>query len=309
MRQIARPLLVVILGPTAVGKTRIAINLAQRLEAPILSADSRQIYRELNIGVARPSQRELAAAEHLFIATRTVHERFSCGQYELDALEALENSFQKIPYALLVGGSMLYIDAVCCGIDEFPVPDPALRAQLTERLRKEGVKPLYTELQRVDPLTAQRIDPSNGARVLRALEVTLQTGKPYSQWRTNGCKPRDFGILKIGLKRPLEELELRIEKRLEGMMQEGLLEEAKALFPYRHLPALRTVGYSELFQYLEGKCALEEAKKRIQVNTRRYAKRQITWWKRDKEIAWFHPDEEEEIRVYIQKNASPLVNS
>lgn len=299
-----RKLLVVLLGPTAVGKTSVAVELAQRLGCEIVSADSRQVYRQLRIGVARPSEQELAAARHHLVAHRDVWTNYSCGQYARDAQRVLEGLFATANIAILTGGSMLYIDAVCKGIDDFPTPDMSLRERLTRRLREEGVEALAAELSALDPTTHSRIDTRNGARILRALEVTLQTGRPYSSWLQLGAAPLPYAVIKLGLILPRQELSQRISRRVDAMLREGLEQEARAVWPYKDTAALRTVGYSELFEYLEGRVTRETAIARIKTNTRRYAKRQLTWWRRDPDIAWFFPHDTEPILEYINARAT-----
>ena len=280
------PTLRIILGPTAVGKTDYAIAEALRVGSPVVSCDSRQLYRELRIGVARPDDAQLAAVPHYFIADRSILEPCSAGAYELEALQLLENLFRDHETVVMAGGSGLYIDALCNGLDDFPDADPELRAQLSERLRKEGVAALRTDLRVLDPETYATIDPANGQRIVRALEVTIATGRKYSSFKTHPAKERSFTIVKTGLKRPRPELYARIDARVDRMMEEGLLEEARALLPHRSLPALNTVGYKELFDYFDGRYDLAEAVRLIKRNTRHYAKKQLTWWARDPSIHW-----------------------
>ena len=280
------PTLQIILGPTAVGKTDYAIAEALRVGSPVVSCDSRQLYRELRIGVARPDDAQLAAVPHYFIADRSISEPCSAGAYELEALQLLEKLFRDHETVVMAGGSGLYIDALCNGLDDFPDADPELRAQLSERLRKEGVAALRTDLRVLDPETYATIDPANGQRIVRALEVTIATGRKYSSFKTHPAKERSFTIVKTGLKRPRPELYARIDARVDRMMEEGLLEEARALLPHRSLPALNTVGYKELFDYFDGRYDLAEAVRLIKRNTRHYAKKQLTWWARDPSIHW-----------------------
>lgn len=291
--------LIALYGPTSVGKTALSIALANLWHCPIVSADSRQVYRELRIGVARPSPGELEAAEHHFIADRSVLQRFSCGQFEEEALRRLAEIFQRGHVAILTGGSMLYLDALTKGIAPLPEPDIALRKALTERLNSEGVGALAAELQERDPATWAGIDRQNGARVLRALEVTLQTGIPFSEWMELKPKPRPFTVVNVGLRREWPELTERIGLRVEQMLADGLVEEVEGLLPYRELQPLKSVGYSEIFSYLDGLLTLQQATEAIRVNTRRYAKRQMRWWQRDASIAWFHPSQFREIAQYV----------
>lgn len=280
------PTLQIILGPTAVGKTDYAIAEALRVGSPVVSCDSRQLYRELRIGVARPDDAQLAAVPHYFIADRSISEPCSAGAYELEALQLLEKLFRDHETVVMAGGSGLYIDALCNGLDDFPDADPELRAQLSERLRTEGVAALRADLRVLDPDTYATIDPANGQRIVRALEVTIATGRKYSSFKTHPAKERPFTIVKTGLKRPRPELYARIDARVDRMMEEGLLEEARALLPNRSLPALNTVGYKELFDYFDGRYDLAEAVRLIKRNTRHYAKKQLTWWARDPSIHW-----------------------
>lgn len=278
--------LLIVLGPTAVGKTDYSIDLALDCHSPIISCDSRQLFREMRIGTARPSDEQLARVRHYFIASHSITENYTAGRYEVEALALLEELFKTHDTLVMTGGSGLYIDALCNGLDDFPDADPALRASLTERLEKEGLASLRHELRRLDPDTAARIDPANRQRIIRALEVCIATGRPYSEFRSGRRKERPFAIRKIGLTRPREELYARIDARVDGMMEQGLEEEALRLLPYRNLSALNTVGYRELFRYFDGDYPLEEAVRLIKRNTRHYAKKQLTYWARDPEIDW-----------------------
>ncbi len=278
--------LLIVLGPTAVGKTDYSIDLALDCHSPVISCDSRQLFREMRIGTARPSDEQLARVPHYFIASHSITENYTAGRYEVEALALLEELFKTHDTLVMTGGSGLYIDALCNGLDDFPDADPALRASLTERLEKEGLASLRHELRRLDPDTAARIDPANRQRIIRALEVCIATGRPYSEFRSGRRKERPFAIRKIGLTRPREELYARIDARVDGMMEQGLEEEALRLLPYRNLSALNTVGYRELFRYFDGEYPLEEAVRLIKRNTRHYAKKQLTYWARDPEIDW-----------------------
>ena len=280
------PTLHIILGPTAVGKSDYAVAEALRVGSPVISCDSRQFYREMRIGTARPSEAQLAAVRHYFIADRSVTQPCSAGAFELEALALLEDLFKEHDTVVMAGGSGLYIDALCKGLDDFPEADPALRAELSQRLRDEGVAALRTELRILDPESYASIDPANGQRIVRALEVTIATGRKYSDWKTHPARERPFTIVKTGLTRPRPELYARIDARVDQMMAEGLLEEARSLLPYRDLPALNTVGYKELFAFFDGSCDLPEAIRLIKRNTRHYAKKQLTYWARDPEIIW-----------------------
>lgn len=296
------PLLIVLLGPTGVGKTAVSISLAKHFNAPVVSSDSRQIYRELPIGTAAPTQSEQADIPHYFIATHSITESYSAGQYELDAIQLLEGKlFSSNSVVVLSGGSMMYVDAVCNGLDNIPTINEEIRSYWQNQYAEKGLAYLQQELQKLDPVHYQELDLQNYKRVLHALEVCTQTGQPFSALRTGVKKERSFRILKIGLNRPRAELYERINLRVEQMMALGLLEEAKAVFPHRHLNSLNTVGYKELFEYLDGKWSLEFAIQMIQQNSRRYAKRQLTWYRRDADIHWFHPDEVSSILNLIEE--------
>ncbi len=277
----------IILGPTGVGKTVYAIRRALECGSPVISCDSRQIYKELCIGTAVPSEEELAAVKHYFIRTVPITENYTAGIYEVQAMELVNSLFAQGHETLVMcGGSMLYIDAFCYGLDDFPEVPLQLRQHLMECLRSEGVEVLAEQLRELDPVSYGEIDLSNGQRVIRALEVSMYTGEPFSSFKTRRFKERDFEIVKIGLDRPREELYERINARVLDMMDRGLEEEARSMLPHRDLPALQTVGYKEMFGYFDGEYDLDEAVRRIQVNTRHYAKRQLTWWRRDSEINW-----------------------
>ncbi len=279
--------LVIVLGPTAVGKTDYSIDLALRYASPVISCDSRQIYREMKIGTAPPSDEQLARVRHYFIGTRSVTDPpYTAGRYELDALALLEELFREHDTLVMAGGSGLYIDALCDGLDDFPDVDPSIRENLMERLEKEGLEALRFELRRLDPETFESIDTANRQRVVRALEVCIGTGRPFSSFKTSAGKTRPFTIRKIGLTRPRQELYDRINRRVDLMMEAGLEAEARSLLQYRDLPALNTVGYRELFGYFDGKYPLEEAVRLIKRNTRHYAKKQLTYWGRDDSIEW-----------------------
>lgn len=291
--------LIVLLGPTGVGKTDLSIRLSKHYNAPILSADSRQFFRELRIGTAAPTSSQLNAAEHHFIGHKSVTERYSCGMFELDALAELEKIYTTRDVALLVGGSMLYINAVCQGIDDFPAPDPDLRRSLEEQLKKEGIESLKAQLKLLDIEHYRKIDLKNTQRVLKAVEVCLQTGKPYSSFLTQPSKQRPFELIKIGLTLPRQELYDRINRRVDKMIDQGLVNEVESLKEHRSRNALKTVGYKEIFEYLEGYTTLDKAIDLIKRNSRRYAKRQLTWWAKDTDIRWFNPSHEQVISEYI----------
>lgn len=278
--------IVIILGPTAVGKTDYSIELALSLGSPVVSCDSRQIFREMKIGTAVPSGDQLARVRHYFIGERSVTEPYTAGRYELDALSLLDELFKSHETVVFCGGSGLYIDALCNGLDDFPQADQQLRAQLNGRLRTEGVESLRMELKRLDPESYAAVDIANPQRVIRALEVTLATGRKFSSFKTSSRRERPFAIEKIGLTRPRAELYDRINRRVDAMMEQGLEAEARSLLPYRHLPALNTVGYKEMFDFFDGRTPLEEAVRLIKRNTRHYAKKQLTYWGRDDSIRW-----------------------
>lgn len=291
--------LLVVVGPTGSGKTDLSIRLARYYAAPVLSTDSRQVYRGMPIGTAQPSGDQLQAAEHHFIASHDIKDNLSCGEYEVQALERLEKLFADHDYVVAVGGSGLYVRALCEGMDDLPQADESLRAELGRRLEAEGVGALAEQLRELDPVYYEVVDRSNPARVVRALEVCLQTGRPYSEQRTGERRSRPFGIVKIGVDLPRAELYDRINRRVDRMLADGLEAEARAMYPYRELNALQTVGYREFFDYFDGRTSYDEAVELIKRNSRRYAKRQLTWFRRDPEIRWFRPDDDDAILEYI----------
>lgn len=277
------------------------MDLAKHFNIPIINADSRQIYRELKIGTARPSNKQMSEVKHYFVGTLGMDDYYSASLYEQQVLALLDEIFKTSDYALLSGGSMMYIDAVCNGIDDIPTIDDETRATLKNRLLMEGLESLCEELRQRDPEYYEIVDKQNPRRVVHALEICVMTGKPYSSFRKQEKKVRPFRIIKIGLTRPREELYKRINRRVDKMMKDGLLEEAKEMYPKREVNALNTVGYKELFEYLKGKWTLHEAVERIKGNTRRYARKQLTWYKKDEQIRWFHPDDKEDIISYIEQ--------
>jgi len=292
--------LLVIAGPTAVGKTETCLNLAKFFQTEIISSDSRQFYREMDLGTAKPNQEELAFVPHHFINSLSIHEDYDVRKFEKDTLELLRVLFQKNDPVLMTGGSGLYIDAVCHGFDDIPDIDPLIRQKLISDFEEKGISYLQTELRKLDPDYYEIVDKNNPQRLMRGLEVCYGTGKPYSSFRKNKKNIRDFLIIKIGLEREREELYRRIDQRMDVMIERGLFEEAEKLFPLRHLNALQTVGYSEIFGYLEGNYNREEAIRLLKRNSRRYAKRQLTWFKRIPEMAWFHPDDFDGLLAYIK---------
>ncbi|MBE6210275.1 MAG: tRNA (adenosine(37)-N6)-dimethylallyltransferase MiaA [Rikenellaceae bacterium] len=283
--------LIVVVGATGSGKTDLSLRLATHFSAPILSTDSRQLYRGIPIGTAQPTAEQLAAVEHHFIASHDLTDNFNCGEYEVQALARLEELFRKHNTVVAVGGSGLYIQALCEGMDDLPQADEALRQNLVERLQNEGIESLAADLQRLDPDYYEQVDRCNPSRVLRAVEVCMQTGKPYSSLRTGERRKRDFNIVKVGIEWEREALYDRINRRVDMMIDEGLEAEARAVYPLRHLNSLQTVGYREMFDYFDGTTTREEAIELIKRNSRRYAKRQMTWFRRDSEIRWFLPEE------------------
>ncbi len=291
--------LIVVVGPTGSGKTDLSIRLAQHYRAPVLSTDSRQVYRGMPIGTAQPTDEQLQSAEHHFIGELDIDQEFSCGRFEAEAIARLKQLFTTHDTVIAVGGSGLYVQALCEGMDDLPQVTSELRAALAERLQTEGVAALAEELHRLDPIYWAQVDRANPARVVRALEVCLATGRPYSELRTGTRRERDFQIVKIGVDLPRPELYRRIDRRVVEMMEAGLEAEARALYPFRRLNSLQTVGYKELFAYFDGTCTRDEAIALIQRNTRRYAKRQLTWFRRDAEVRWFAPDQTEEIIAHI----------
>ena len=291
--------LIVITGPTAVGKTALSLQIAERLSTPIISADSRQMYRDLRIGTAAPTEDELRRVRHYFVGTLGLTDYYSASMFEEDVLRLLQTLFSERDYALMAGGSMMYIDAVCQGIDDLPTVDDATRGELKRRLAEEGLPALVEELRRVDPEHWAVVDRQNPRRVVHALEICQMTGRTYTSFRIGEKKQRPFRIVKVGLNRDREELYDRINRRCDQMMSDGLLDEARRLLPYRHENALNTVGYKEMFACLDGRWTPEEAVERMKGNTRRYARKQLTWLKRDPEIRWFSPDEVQKITDYL----------
>ena len=281
------------------GKTALTIGLARRYGIPILNADSRQIYRELKIGTAAPTAEQLALAHHYFVGTKSIHDYYNASMYEQDVLECLE--VQPSEINILSGGSMMYIDAVCNGIDDIPTVRDDIREEMKRRYQEEGLEALCEDLKRLDPEHYAIVDRQNHRRVIHALEICYQTGKTYTSFRTQTRKERPFRIVKIGVNRDRDELYSRINQRVDDMMSAGLLDEVESLKAWRDNNALNTVGYKELFDYLDGRWPLNEAVERIKGNTRRYARKQLTWFKRDQEMTWFHPDQTDEIVEFIEE--------
>ena len=293
--------LIVITGPTAVGKTDLCLDIAKYFGIPIINADSRQIYREIKIGTAAPTEEQLQQVRHYFVGTQALTDYYSASIYEQEVMSLLSTLFQASDYALLSGGSMMYIDAVCNGIDDIPTVDDETRNTLKKRLADEGLESLCEQLRILDPEHYEVVDRMNPRRVVHALEICLMTGRTYTSFRTNERKERPFKIIKIGLNRDREIIYERINRRVDSMMEQGFLDEARSVYPLRHLNALNTVGYKELFTYLDGTWSLDEAVERIKGNTRRYARKQLTWYKKDPLVTWFSPDEKQLILNHITK--------
>lgn len=294
--------LVVVIGPTGVGKTELCLRVAEHYGTPIVNADSRQIFAELPIGTAAPTKEQQQRVEHFFVGTHHVDDYYSAAMYEHDAINTLNALFKTHDIVVLSGGSMMYVDAVCKGIDDIPTVDDRTRSLYKRRLNEEGLPALVAELKERDPQHWEIVDRNNPRRVVHALEICYMTGKTYSSFRTNTHKIRPFEILKIGIDRPREELYDRINKRVIDMMEKGLEKEAYAMYPRKGLNALNTVGYKEMFAYFDGLIARDEAIRQIQSNTRRYMRKQLTWFKKDTSIKWFSPDNVEDILNYIDKN-------
>lgn len=292
--------LIVITGPTAVGKTALTLEIARHYGTPVINADSRQIYRELKIGTASPTDEQLRQAKHFFVGSISIGDYYNASMYEQDVMEVISHLPTDVPY-LLSGGSMMYVDAICNGIDDIPTIREDIRTEVKQRYEEEGLEALCEELRRLDPEHYNIVDRQNHRRVIHALEICYQTGKTYTSFRTQTKKARPFKIVKIGLNREREELYDRINRRVDQMMEDGLLREAEGLVNKRDTNALNTVGYKELFDYMDGRWSLDEAVERIKGNTRRYARKQLTWFKRDESVRWFHPEQQQEILNYISQ--------
>ncbi|MFT3739926.1 MAG: tRNA (adenosine(37)-N6)-dimethylallyltransferase MiaA [Breznakibacter sp.] len=292
--------LIVLVGPTGIGKTDLAIRLAQHFDSVIISGDSRQIFRELNIGTAKPTPGQLARAKHYLIGSHSISDYYSAWQFEQDVLELANGLFPVYNPLILTGGSMMYIDALCNGIDEIPTIDQELRNNLIKQYRTEGIDPIRRLLKQLDPEFYGIIDLKNEKRIIHAVEICLMTGRPYSGLRTHTKRQRPFSIVKIGLDMEREDLYNRINQRVDMMIEEGLIEEAKNLYHLKSLNSLNTVGYKEIFDYLDGNTTLGEATELIKRNSRRYAKRQLSWFRRDAQTAWFHPSEFELIVNFVE---------
>lgn len=293
--------LLVLIGPTGVGKTELSLRLAERFQTDIISSDSRQLYADLKIGTAAPTLEQLARVPHHFVGTLQLTDYYSAAQYETEVMKLLSVLFQEKDIVILTGGSMMYVDAVCKGIDDIPTVDEETRTLMKQRYEEEGLDNLCAELKLLDPEYYKIVDLKNPKRVVHALEICYMTGRTYTSFRTRSAKERPFNILKIGLTRDREELYERINRRVDMMIEDGLLEEAKVVYPYKHLNSLNTVGYKEIFNYLDGEWELSFAIEKIKQNSRIYSRKQMTWFKRDEEIVWFHPEQEKEILNYIEE--------
>ncbi|MVM31926.1 tRNA (adenosine(37)-N6)-dimethylallyltransferase MiaA [Spirosoma sp. HMF4905] len=293
--------LLVVAGPTAVGKTALCVQLAKTLQTDVVSADSRQLYRELNIGTAKPTFEEMEGIRHHFIGSHSITDPVNAGRYERECLALLNELFKETDIVILSGGTGLYINAVCSGLDDIPSVEPALREHLFARLQQEGLGVLQDELRKIDPVYAQSADLQNPIRVTRALEVCLATGQPYSSFRRQQTAERPFRSVMIALERPREELYTRIDARMDAMLAAGLVDEVRSLLPYQHLPALQTVGYQEVFPYLDGQYDYEEMVRLLKRNSRRYAKRQLTWFRNQGNYNWVSPNDEEEVLRYMMQ--------
>jgi tRNA dimethylallyltransferase len=298
--------LTVMVGPTAVGKTDLSIRLANHFGTVIVSGDSRQIFRELNIGTAKPTEEQLAQATHFLIGSHSITDYYSAWQYEQDVLELTRELFPAYNPILLTGGSMMYIDALCNGIDEIPTIDQELRDNLYKQYQAQGIDAIRRLLKQLDPVFYGIVDLKNDKRVIHAVEICLMSGRPYSELRTKTKRERPFHIIKVGLDMPREELYQRINLRVDLMVEQGLIDEVKQLYHLKHLNSLNTVGYKELFDYFDGNTTLEEAVELIKRNSRRYAKKQLSWFKRDKEISWFHPQQYDEIVNFVVDSMNQL---
>ena len=292
--------LIVLIGPTGVGKTELSLSIAESFHTCIVSADSRQLYADLKIGTAAPTPDQLARVPHHFVGTLQLTDYYSAAQYEAEVMAKLDELFQANDVVVLTGGSMMYVDAICKGIDDIPTVDKETRELMLQRYEEEGLEQLCKELKLLDPEYYNIVDLKNPKRVIHALEICYMTGKTYTSFRTRSTKKRPFRIIKIGLTREREELYDRINRRVDIMMQDGLLEEARHVYAYKHLNSLNTVGYKEMFKYLDGEWTLDFAIEKIKQNSRIYSRKQMTWFKRDTEIAWFHPDQQEEIMQHIE---------
>ena len=291
---------VLLTGPTGIGKTNISIELARKLGTSIISADSRQIFREMKIGTAAPTPEQISRVPHFLVGSHSIFEYYNAWEYEQEALSIADEQFKQTDTLLLTGGSMMYIDAFCHGIDELPTVDQQLREDIQKQYEKEGIESIRRQLKLLDPDFYRQVDLKNPKRVIHAVEMCLMTGRPYSEMRTNPKKERPFGIIRIALDMDRTALHQRINQRVDQMLKEGLEEEARALYPHKHLNALNTVGYRELFQYFDNEINRNEAIRLIKRNTRRYARKQLSWFRRDNEMCWFTPDNPDKIYKFVE---------
>lgn len=292
--------LIVLVGPTGVGKTDLSLDIAEKFNSPIISADSRQLYADIKIGTAAPTEEQLKRVKHYFVGILKLTDYYSAAQYELEVMKLLEKLYSNHDTIVLSGGSMMYIDAICKGIDDIPTVNNETREMMMEKYEKSGLENLCAELKLLDPEYYRIVDQKNPKRVIHALEICYMTGKTYTSFRTGNRKERPFNIIKIGLKREREELYERINKRVDMMINEGLVDEVKSVYQFKNQNSLNTVGYKEIIQYLDGNCTLDYAIEKIKQNSRIYSRKQMTWFKRDNEITWFHPDNKREVLEFIE---------
>lgn len=297
----SKPTLIVLIGPTGIGKTDLSLNIAEHYNTEIISADSRQLYADLKIGTAAPTPEQLARVKHHFVGTLQLTDYYSAAQYEAEVMKKLDELFKRHSVIVLTGGSMMYVDAVCKGIDDIPTVDEETRKTLMQHYESVGLERLCAELKILDPEYYDIVDKKNHKRVIHALEICYMTGQTYTSFRTSQTKERPFNIIKVGLRREREELYARINKRVDIMMEDGLLEEAKSVYQYKNLNSLNTVGYKEMFKYLDGEWELPFAIEKIKQNSRIYSRKQVTWFKRDTDITWFHPDDTDNIMSFIEE--------
>ncbi len=304
----SKPTLIVLIGPTGIGKTDLSLNIAEHYNTEIISADSRQLYADLKIGTAAPTPEQLARVKHHFVGTLQLTDYYSAAQYEAEVMKKLDELFKRHNVIVLTGGSMMYVDAVCKGIDDIPTVDEETRKTLMQHYENVGLERLCAELKILDPEYYDIVDKKNPKRVIHALEICYMTGQTYTSFRTSQTKERPFNIIKVGLRREREELYARINKRVDIMMEDGLLEEAKSVYQYKDLNSLNTVGYKEMFKYLDGEWELPFAIEKIKQNSRIYSRKQVTWFKRDTDITWFHPDDTDNIMSFIEERLNAEKN-
>lgn len=297
----SKPTLIVLIGPTGIGKTDLSLNIAEHYNTEIISADSRQLYADLKIGTAAPTSKQLARVKHHFVGTLQLTDYYSAAKYEAEVMKKLDELFKRHNVIVLTGGSMMYVDAVCKGIDDIPTVDEETRKTLMQHYENVGLERLCAKLKILDPEYYDIVDKKNPKRVIHALEICYMTGQTYTSFRTSQTKERPFNIIKVGLRREREELYARINKRVDIMMEDGLLEEAKSVYQYKNLNSLNTVGYKEMFKYLDGEWELPFAIEKIKQNSRIYSRKQVTWFKRDADITWFHPDDTDNIMSFIEE--------